>query len=116
DFQRKDFKENRERDWYMSIWESGSAALTKDLPSAYYGTVALGASAFNKADDALEKYVKPLADQVSDKTKEGIADKIESVLAKVISFGVDESPEEIKKQIQSQQATVSEDEIKKNIV
>lgn len=116
DFQRKDFKENRERDWYKSIWESGSAALTKDLPSAYYGTVALGASAFNKADDALEKYVKPLADQVSDKTKEGIADKIESVLAKVISFGVDESPEEIKKQIQSQQATVSEDEIKKNIV
>lgn len=116
DFQRKDFKENRERDWYKSIWESGSAALTKDLPSAYYGTVALGASAFNKADDALEKYVKPLADQVSDKTKEGIADKIESVLAKVISFGVDESLEEIKKQIQSQQATVSEDEIKKNIV
>lgn len=116
DFQKKDFQENKITNIAESIWTSADAALTKDLPSSYYASLALGASGFNKADQALEKSIKPLSDKINNETKEGFADKVQSIISKVVSWGIDESPEEIKKQINSQKSTLSQSEIQKNIV
>lgn len=116
DFQKKDFQENKITNIAESIWTSADAALTKDLPSSYYASLALGTSGFNKADQALEKSIKPLSDKINNETKEGFADKVQSIISKVVSWGIDESPEEIKKQINSQKSTLSQSEIQKNIV